>query len=211
MEDTHSYTISELADRAAVTPRTIRYYTAEGLLPAPDTRSKYALYGEEHLLRLLLITRLKDAYLPLSEIRNRLEGLTKADLQALLATEAAPAAAEPQISASAYIAKVMQSYPGAARAIAEQSSRYQQAPIAPGALPGAPPAPLPSPVAPAVGYIEVLPSQPDTGEEQQWRRITLSSDVELHIREPQSERRRERVQQIIEHARQLLHEKEYHS
>jgi DNA-binding transcriptional MerR regulator len=52
------YTISQLAEAAGVTPRTIRYYTAEGLLPRPDARGQYALYSQDHLLRLQLIGRL---------------------------------------------------------------------------------------------------------------------------------------------------------
>ncbi len=70
------YTIGELAEATGTTPRTIRYYTAEGLLPPPDTRGRYALYGQEHIDRLQLIARLKDAYLPLGEIKARMEQLS---------------------------------------------------------------------------------------------------------------------------------------
>ncbi|HEY1013588.1 MAG TPA: helix-turn-helix domain-containing protein, partial [Herpetosiphonaceae bacterium] len=81
------YTIGELAERADVTPRTIRYYTSEGVLPPPDLRGKYALYSEDHLRRLLLIKQLKDAFLPLQEIRARLEPLAPAEVADLLARE----------------------------------------------------------------------------------------------------------------------------
>ena len=104
MTDEHHYTISELARAADVTPRTIRYYTAEGLLPPPDTRGRYALYSEAHLLRLRLIARLKDAYLPLSEIKTRLENLSSEQIQQLLITETQPT---PPNNASDYIAQVL--------------------------------------------------------------------------------------------------------
>ena len=52
-------TIQELAERARVTTRTIRYYTEQGLLPAPE-RGRPARYTEEHLQRLELIRRLKE-------------------------------------------------------------------------------------------------------------------------------------------------------
>src|SRR4051812_49678630 len=78
------YTIGQLAELAGVTPRTIRYYTAEGLLPRPDARGQYALYSEEHLLRLQLIAQLKESYLPLGEIKARIENLDDAQIRALL-------------------------------------------------------------------------------------------------------------------------------
>lgn len=78
------YTISELADLVGVTPRTIRYYTSEGLLPPPDIRGRVALYSADHANRLWLIARLKESYLPLSEIKARLDQLTTAQERQLL-------------------------------------------------------------------------------------------------------------------------------
>jgi DNA-binding transcriptional MerR regulator len=56
------YPIRELAERAGVSVRTVRYYIQEGLLPAPDTQGRFASYTEEHLDRLELIRRLKEAF-----------------------------------------------------------------------------------------------------------------------------------------------------
>src|SRR5215213_6974944 len=84
MTEATPYTIGQLAELAGVTPRTIRYYTAEGLLPRPDTRGQYARYGEPHLLRLQLIGQLKETYLPLGEIKARIEHLDDAQIRALL-------------------------------------------------------------------------------------------------------------------------------
>src|ERR1051325_7220125 len=79
-----TFTISELADAAGTTPRTVRYYTAEGILPPPDARGRYATYSDEHLDRLRLIDRLKGAHQPLNAIRARMECLTHADIRGLL-------------------------------------------------------------------------------------------------------------------------------
>src|SRR5882672_2759069 len=65
-------TIAELAERAGVTPRTIRYYVAEGLLPPPGGSGQRRVYGQEHLARLEAIRNLKASYLPLHEIRRKL-------------------------------------------------------------------------------------------------------------------------------------------
>ena len=65
--------LPELADRAGVSIRTVRYYIQQGLLPAPGARGPGAHYTPEHLDRLLLIKRLQKEHLPLAEIRRALE------------------------------------------------------------------------------------------------------------------------------------------
>ncbi len=70
-EDTQLMTIDELAVKSDVPSRTIRYYTHEGLLPAPVLKGRLGLYGREHRARLELIKKLqKETYLPLSIIRD---------------------------------------------------------------------------------------------------------------------------------------------
>jgi len=80
------WTIGELADAAGVTVRTIRYYVKEGLLPAPHTQGRYALYNDSYLKRLELIRRWKDNYLPLKEIRVRIQPLSDQEVALLLQT-----------------------------------------------------------------------------------------------------------------------------
>ena len=72
MPDEPTYTISELADLAGVTPRTIRYYLAQGLLPATGQSGPGTRYTTGHLARLRLIRRLQAEHQPLAEIRTRL-------------------------------------------------------------------------------------------------------------------------------------------
>lgn len=76
--------IGELADRTGVSTRTIRYYIQEGLLPAPETQGKYTTYDEEYVYRLELIQLLKDAYLPLKEIRDKIAGLSLSEVRGLI-------------------------------------------------------------------------------------------------------------------------------
>lgn len=82
------YSLDELSTLANVTPRTVRYYIVEGLLPPPLTGGRRATYSQEHLDRLHAIGSLKDMYLPLREIRHRLNTLTRAQIRdpAYLAT-----------------------------------------------------------------------------------------------------------------------------
>lgn len=200
MADETSYTIGELAEQAGVTPRTIRYYTAEGLLPRPDARGQYALYGSEHLLRLQLIGRLKAGYLPLSAIKARIEHLPLDQIRVLLAQgEHMPA---PPDSAAEYVARVLAEAPPSYQ-LAEAPQRYQLA-HDPGAARLAPQARLDAagPSAQLATLSEEPAGQPlaaaampiaapahtaeATPQAEQWRRIVLAPGVELHVREPLS-------------------------
>lgn len=65
--------LTELADRAGVSIRTVRYYIQQGLLQEPEARGPGAHYSEEHLDRILLIKRLQKEHLPLAEIRKAIQ------------------------------------------------------------------------------------------------------------------------------------------
>ena len=57
---TEELLIHELAARAGISVRTIRYYIEEGLLPQPSYQGKYSYYTLNYLDRLELIRRLKE-------------------------------------------------------------------------------------------------------------------------------------------------------
>lgn len=90
MDDT--FTVGEIARRAGVTPKTVRYYEAIGLLPPAERRPNgYRRYRAEDLNRLAFIQRAKALGLMLEEIRELLVvaeggqcGLTKAELRQIL-------------------------------------------------------------------------------------------------------------------------------
>lgn len=64
------YKVSELADKAGVTKRTIHYYISKGLLLPPEGNGVNSTYNEEHLERILLIKKLQSEYMPLNKIRE---------------------------------------------------------------------------------------------------------------------------------------------
>lgn len=64
------YSLDELSTLAGVTPRTVRYYIAEGLLDRPEGEKRGAHYVQRHLEQLLLIRRWTDAGLSLERIRE---------------------------------------------------------------------------------------------------------------------------------------------
>jgi DNA-binding transcriptional MerR regulator len=217
-----TYSIAALAAAAGVTTRTVRYYTAEGLLPPPAARGRYALYGAEHLLRLRAISRLKQAYLPLSEIRLRLQGLSAAQLAELLD---APEEGVAPATAADYVAQVLgqrrqtaqapespSAFHAAATSLAEPRASYTAAARS---LPHAEFRAAFSRIFPTAGPLPAGHAQPlpdgggGTGEDvsaTQWRRLTLAPGVELHIREPADREAERLVEEILAHARRATAE-----
>lgn len=211
MTDKQYYTVGELAQAAGTTPRTIRYYTAEGLLPPPDVRGRYALYSDDHLVRLRLIARLKEAYLPLHEIRARIAPLSTEQVQQLWAEQRDEPASGPS-SAADYIASLlhdprpaaqpasMSPAPRPAMRLREEPHAYHAAP------PASAPVPIghaePRPVPKQSILSRLVPQRAVAGES--WRRIALAPGVELHLREPLSAEAQAQIEQLIATAHKLF-------
>ena len=175
--------ISELADQAGVTPRTVRFYIQQGLLPSPGQTGPGAKYGFGYLARLRLIRRLQREHLPLAEVRKRLVGLDEAAIVAVLESpEPAPS------SAVDYVRSVL----------ADPPAPEPTAPSAPLAAPRLSAVPSPSMGRP--------PRRP-ASERSQWERIGLTEDIELHIRRPLSRDANRRLERVLEQARRIFEEK----
>ncbi|MFJ8079560.1 MerR family transcriptional regulator [Streptomyces sp. NPDC096205] len=71
-----SLTVDELAARAGVTVRTVRFYGTKGLLPPPVIGARrVGHYGPEHLARLALIEELQRQGMTLAAIERHLRAL----------------------------------------------------------------------------------------------------------------------------------------
>lgn len=197
-------TIDELAQQTGVTPRNIRFYTAEGLLPPPAERGRYAA---THVLRLRLIRRLTAEFVRLDRIKAQLEQLADADIEALLRetetqsesemrrkeddsdAERTQASSPQKESAAEYVARVLTSQVPPAPSPASPHvfrGRRQHAPPATPALPDA------------------AASQPDDADEPEtWKRIALAPGLELHAREPLTPKAQQMLAQIVAYAHRL--------
>ena len=177
------YPINELAQKAGVSVRTIRFYIDEGLLPSPPSQGRYAVYTEEHLERLELIRLLKDKFLPLKEIRLRLSGISQQDIRAAIAQEKKTASqtsdqpgtdrsvqeTTPNTTALDYVNQLLLSQPGST-----------------------PPAQSPK------------RSQPQPAKEDLWERVRLAPGVELLIQQPVEPSTRHRLDQLLTYAGKLF-------
>jgi DNA-binding transcriptional MerR regulator len=188
------YSITELANIADVTTRTIRYYIAQGLLPAPVQQGPNTRYTSHHLDRLRLIKKLQAAHLPLAEIRKQLGSVRDVDVTSAGDTVAQPEGATG--SALDYIDTLLR--PSASMpAVSERVFMHRViAPV------DAPPR-LAASTPPAVPQPSSKPAEPDRA---QWERITLDPDIELHVRRPLTRQHNKRVERLISIARQLLEE-----
>ena len=72
--DSDSLTFAELAARAGLPGRTIRFYITRGLLPGPVKAGRGATYGKEHLQALRSIKALQAKGQTLGEIARRVSG-----------------------------------------------------------------------------------------------------------------------------------------
>jgi len=191
------YSVSELAGVAGVTPRTVRYYIAQGLIPAPGTAGPGPKYTDADLARLRLIRRLQREHQPLAEIRARLAGLDDAAVAALVEPPEPP-----KETALDYIRRVTGGH-RVSEASAPLLNRAHYASAAPLAFTAAA-GPDFAPSAPAAPALEP-PAEPRL-ERSQWERIELAPDVELHVRRPLARQTAKRVDRIVSIAREVLAE-----
>jgi DNA-binding transcriptional MerR regulator len=201
-DDDQQYSLSELTEAAGVSPRTVRYYIGEGLLPPPVAHGPRSYYTSDHLVRLKAIGKLKDAYLPLREVRRRLNQFSDDQLtfiasskrqvppgvDEVFATLAPDAESQPLDSASEYIARAL----------------YQPSPAIEETDQPAPSAPLQMGKLDFHAYAPVEKTEAAPEEESTWRRIQLGDEAELLIREEAYQRNHDRVEWLIDWAKKVF-------
>ena len=189
MPDDPRYSLAELADLAGVTPRTVRYYLASGLLPGVGQPGPGAKYGDDHLDRLRVVRRLQREHLPLAEIRRRLADLDETTIHDL-------------------------AHPDPVDLPTDTALEYVRSLLGPRSISA--PVPPPATSAPSRSQRALIPAPEPLGDEpspttmtierSQWERVVLAPDVELHLRRPSSRTQNKRIDRLIAIARELLEE-----
>lgn len=191
MPTDQEYTITELADLAGVTPRTVRYYVSIGLLPAPGQVGPRTVYGHDVLQRLRLIRRLQQDHLPLGEIGSRLGGMDDVAVATALAVDVA----SPSDSALDYIRRLRAGQSPATTSAALPPALSLRLAEPGAATPSQPARPISAPGREA-----------RSTQRTQWERVALSDNVELHIRRPLGRLDNKRVERLIRVGREILEE-----
>jgi len=216
--------LGELTGAADVSVRTVRYYIAEGLLPPPLGAGPGSAYTRGHLDRLQAIQQLKEAYLPLKEIRRRLAGLDDGEIRTLLAAEE-----REELHEDAFVPSDA-SLAGAREYLAmmETRERYRTEPMALQMPPPAPPSPggvpevsAPVPASPPLANQartamsaargmalarQPAPAseRPESQDQELWRRIPLGDEAELVISDRVYGRHRDRIDWLVRWARKVF-------
>ncbi len=199
---TEELLIHQLAQRAGISVRTIRYYIEEGLLPQPNYQGKYSTYTLVYLDRLELIRRLKESYLPLREIRQIMSSLSDDQVREKLkeqpasspkfSSQQAPSqpGLKPGTRALDYINRLMEDQTRyKAKGLPEESPPFRK------------------------NKDELLPinlpvqSQAVIPLEETWQHIHLAPGVELHIRRPLDRVSESQVQQLFSFAKKIFQSK----
>jgi DNA-binding transcriptional MerR regulator len=169
-----------LADAAGVTPRTVRYYVQQGLLPSPNKRGPGTKYGQPLLDRLKLIKLLQRRHLPLTEIRAQLDTLDDDGIRQALGADPELSLGDPNV--------------GYVRSLLYRSEPTQRAREAGAAV-----------NASAAAYAgDLFPES--RNPKSTWERIRLSRDVELHIRRPLTRERNKLVDRLLDAAKDIFAE-----
>ena len=218
-----TYSISDLARLADVSARTVRYYIAQGLLPAAEFAGPQTRYDDAHLARLRLIKQLQKDNRPLAEIRRQLAGMDDSQVaQAAAMTSATTHQPTEPSSALEYVRQVL----------GQDRRSPAPLPLRPAAAPMAAPAPpmpettrsmaslaaaaperaepisraLASAPEPRESAAQASASAAQLSTRSQWDRIPIDPDIELHVRRPLSRAQNRRVERLIALAQQLFEE-----
>jgi DNA-binding transcriptional MerR regulator len=90
------YLIADLVERSGLAPRTIRSYIALRIIPAPVVNGPAAVYGDEHLLRLVAATRMRAEGASLNAVAAKLGTMSLPQVRAYVRrTEPRPADPSP--------------------------------------------------------------------------------------------------------------------
>ena len=208
-----NFSLKELSDLAELNPRTVRSYVAQGLLPGPDSMGPKASYDTKHLVQLLAIKVLKDqdgeslkairqslglmSELEVSEIAARYPG--GPDLEIVSYFGASDKAEPPPSSNQDENLKLLEHHDASLLIAAERRHVSEFVGDSDGAI-----------LTPLDRLIrlfkEVLGSRPHGGyiETNHWNRISITPDIELHVRGEIDKKHLANLQLISNYMREIL-------
>ena len=209
-----TFTISELESITGTRRRTIHFYVQQGLLPAPMGTGGSARYGEEHILRLIIIREMQNSHLKLTGIREALDAMSIDEMKEIAKTAGGPNITWDSNSIGRWVAHTGKDVDF----IREQGSPYMNVGNFSVSEPDEAPA--------SFSFLDALDkarsrgnpkgsvsqSNPaaeekrklSSGEAAQWERINLADGVELHVRSDRHDRHRTKIDRIIDYCRKLF-------
>jgi DNA-binding transcriptional MerR regulator len=206
-EELKQYSLNELTEAAGVSARTVRYYIGEGLLPPPIAAGPRSYYTDEHLDRLKLIGQMKQSYLPLREVRRRLNQFSGDQLATLASGHDSEPSHGMPLSAKRIMEPVPMPVPEPLDSASDYIARalYQPAPAVEESDQSPPPAPLPMGKYEFHAFHEPVENAVTSPEEgSSWRRIQLGDEAELLVREEAYQRNHDRIEWLVNWAKKVF-------
>lgn len=173
-------TIKDLAAATNVSVRAIRFYQSQHLLDAPGTRGSSAKYGQSHLKRLELIKALQKERLTLDEIGARIQSLDDEG-----------------------VIRELDELTTSRRSAADYARSVR--------LAGERPPAVSEEQAARAAFLNSVQAGPPTFARRSratWERISITPNLELHVRSPLSHRETKLVSRLVELADRLINTQE---
>lgn len=171
--------LEQLSLNSGVSVRSIRFYQQAGLLPSPRTPGRTAYYGQSDARRLQLIRTLqRQRRMPLGQIRLVLPPPGD-DAEVRRILE--ELAQEDQTSSTDYARSV--------RLRLESPVARESEPT-------------------FLRRMDLGHPRPATPRQARWERISLTPDIEIHVREGLSHRQNRLLNELLSKAQELLHSEE---
>ncbi len=206
---TQPYTLSDLADKTGIEPRTIRSYIEQDLLPGALSKGRGASYGDEHLHRLGVINRLRSfkSDISLKQLRVLLTQLSPAQIEGIaegtLTIGGLVDTDEPAASASASALDYL-------RTASPDSIHSSRRGDLHGLRSGLRGRPNPTSMTAIEQLLHALAELAATQSVQQkvrdevWHRLAITPDIELSVRGPFDAEHLDQLRQIGNHLRHFL-------
>ena len=205
------YSLAELSERAEVPERTVRYYIQKKLIPGPLGRGRKSRYSDDHLERLREIRQLRALGIPLDIIEVHMEeyepeapmaqasGGTPSDRLSDAPPppgDRGPSELTPQrdVIAGPMPACELEG-PSRASAALDYIARVRAATASAARTPSSPRPGRSSRTRPS-----------HTDQHSHWERISITPDIELHVRSPVPRSQRRALEQLLEKAKELFAE-----
>lgn len=171
--------LEQLSLNSGVSVRSIRFYQQAGLLPSPRTPGRTAYYGEADARRLQLIRTLqRQRRMPLGQIR--LELPSPGD-DAAVRRLLEDLAQEDQTSSTDYARSIRLR---SEHIVRQEPAAYDQAKLI------------------------MARHRPAAPRQARWERISLTPEIEIHVREGLSYRQNRLLHELLTKAQELLHSEE---
>jgi len=173
-----TYSISELAEKADLTVRAVRYYISLGMLPPPNEMGPSASYGDEHLERLNVIENLKVRRLSLTEINTTINGMNTEEISTFL------------VGAQSVSFENVLPDPQLSQSVADTDAALRLKDLA-----------LSRVVRP---FLDEDEPTGETSDSESWVRQAITDGVEIHYRTPMEPEAHEKLLSLISRAKALL-------